>query len=250
MIGIGRSISHTGSSIQYGWNHNKEAKVVYKKNLVGENPKEVTEEFSIIQSMNFNCKKNTFSFIISPTIEDGKKMELKDLKNVTTEFIKELKLEEHQAIAFVHNDKEHKHIHLYVNRIDFEGKAYDDSFIGKRSQKTAEKVALKLNLKTVKQVKEEKLENLKDVRKFIRDKHLLVFGSFIPEDTISYASQMEQYGIKVKPVINKSGTLQGFRYSINEVSLKGSEVHRSMSINTLIKEYNKIKKPNDFHGNS
>ena len=41
--------------------------------------------------------------------------------------MKEMNLGERQAIAFVHQDKEHKHIHLYVNRIDFNGKAYNDS---------------------------------------------------------------------------------------------------------------------------
>lgn len=33
-----------------------------------------------------------------------------------------------------YQDKDHKHIHLYVNRIDFKGVSYNDSFIGKRSQ--------------------------------------------------------------------------------------------------------------------
>lgn len=246
MIGIGTAISYTAHSIQYGWNQDKEAKVVYKKHLVGDNPKEVSNEFELIQSMNSNCIKNTFSFVISPTIKDGEKMELKDLKKVTTEFINELKLEEHQGIAFVHNDKNHKHIHLYVNRIDFQGKAYDDSFIGKRSQKTAEKVALKLNLKTVKQVREEKLENLKDIRKYIRDKHLLVFGSFNTEDSSSYVSQMDQYGVKVKAVINKSGKLQGLRYKYMDISLKGSEVHRSMSINKLKEKVNNTIRNNNY----
>lgn len=246
MIGIGTAISHTAHSIQYGWNQDKEAKVVYKKYLVGDNPKEVSNEFELIQSMNSNCIKNTFSFVISPTIKDGEKMKLKDLKKVTTEFINELKLEEHQAIAFVHNDKNHKHIHLYVNRIDFQGKAYDDSFIGKRSQKTAEKVALKLNLKTVKQVRDEKLDNLKGIRKYIRNKHLLVFGSFNTEDSSSYISQMDQYGIKVKAVINKSGKLQGLRYEYMDISLKGSEVHRSMSINKLKEKINNIIQNNNY----
>ena len=63
-----------------------------------------------------------------------------------------MKLINHQSIAFVHEDKKHKHIHLYVNRIDFNGNAYNDSFIGKKTQKIAEIVALKLGLKTVKEV--------------------------------------------------------------------------------------------------
>ncbi|CAM1361368.1 conserved protein of unknown function [Tenacibaculum soleae] len=243
MIGKGKAISHTKASIEYGWNQEKDAEIVFKQQLAGETPKEVTEEFKIIQSMNDNCERNTFSFVISPTIEDGQKLNSKDLNKITSEFIKDLKLENHQAIAFIHNDKDHKHIHLYVNRIDFNGKAYNDSFIGKRSQKTAERVAEKLNLQTVKVVKEQRLENLKDIRKHIQNKHEIAFNTYHPNNYKNYLKEMEKLNIKVHPVINKSSNkLQGFRYQFKNVNLKGSEVHRSMSINKLNINYYKIAK--------
>ncbi|MDO6812256.1 relaxase/mobilization nuclease domain-containing protein [Tenacibaculum soleae] len=243
MIGKGKSISHTKASIEYGWNQEKDAEIVFTQNLAGETPKEITDEFETIQSMNDNCERNTFSFVISPTIEDGEKLTSKDLNKITDEFLKDLKLENHQAIAFVHNDKNHKHIHLYVNRIDFEGKAYNDSFIGKRSQKSAERVAEKMQLQTVKQVKEQKLEKVKDIRKFIKNKHELSFKSFHPKKYQNYIKEMGKFNIKVNPVINKkSDKLQGFRYQFKNVNLKGSDVHRSMSINKLNINYYKIAK--------
>jgi hypothetical protein len=133
MIGIGKSISHTGASMGYGWNQEKDAKVVHREHLAGDNPKELTQEFKIIQSQNHRCKKNTLSFVLSPTIKDGQELKERELKEITERFIKEMKLQERQAIAFVHQDKSHRHIHLYVNRIGFDGKAYKDSYIGKRS---------------------------------------------------------------------------------------------------------------------
>lgn len=193
--------------------------------------------------MNDNCERNTFSFVISPTIEDGKKLNTDRLNKITNEFIKDMKLENHQAIAFVHNDKDHKHIHLYVNRIDFNGKAYNDSFIGKHSQKSAERIAEKLNLQTVKMVREQRLENLKDIRKHIQDKHEIAFNNYHPNNYQNYLKEMEKLNIKVHPVINKnSNKLQGFRYQFKDVNLKGSEVHRSMSINKLNINYYKIAK--------
>ncbi len=243
MIGKGKSISHTKASIAYGKNQEKDAEIILKQNLAGETPKEITGEFKIIQSMNDNCQRNTLSFVISPTIEDGEKLTSKDLNKITDEFLKDLKLENHQAIAFVHNDKNHKHIHLYVNRIDFDGKAYNDSFIGKRSQKSAERIAEKMQLQTVKQVKEQKLEKVKDIRKFIQNKHELSFSAFHPEKYQKYIKEMEKFNIKVNPVINKkSNKLQGFRYQFKNTNLKGSDVHRNMSINKLNINYYKIAK--------
>lgn len=44
---------------------------------------------------------------------------------------------------------------------------------------------------------------------------------------------MRKFNIQIKPIHSKSNKLQGFRYIFNNSSLKGSEVHRSLSINKL-----------------
>jgi len=233
MIGKGKAISHTKASIEYGWNQEKDAKIIYKQNLIGENPSEITGEFKIIQSQNENCKRNTFSFVLSPTAEDGRKLDIKRLTNITDEFIKDLNLEDRQAIAFVHNDKDHKHIHLYVNRINFKGIAYKDNFIGKRAQKAAERVAIKFKLQTVKQVQEQKLERIKCIRNDIKQKHEFCLTKLKPTSFQDYVDKMKKLDIEVVPVISKSEQLQGFRYKYKAVNLKGSEVHRELSINKV-----------------
>jgi len=95
----------------------KGAEVVYKENLVDENPREITQEFKIVQQQNHLCHKNTLSFVLSPTIEDGRKLTNKDLHEITERFLREMRLRSRQAIGFVYRDKGHIHIHLYVNRI-------------------------------------------------------------------------------------------------------------------------------------
>ena len=246
MIGKAKAITHTKASIEYGWDQEKDAEIVFKQNLAGETPLEITEEFKIIQSMNEKCQRNTFSFILSPTIEDGQKLDIDGLTKITDEFIKDLKLENHQAIAFVHNDKAHKHIHLYVNRIDFNGKAFNDSFIGKKTQKAAERVAIKLKLQTVKQVQELKLTKLKSIRNEMKLKHDYCLENLKPTSFQDYINKMKKLNINVVPVINKSNQLQGFRYKYKNVNLKGSEVHRNLSINKVAPklQFNKNFKQN------
>ena len=180
MIGKGKSISHTKACMCYGWNQEKDAEIVFKEFLHGDSPDEFTKEFKMLQDQNSNCTKNTLSFIISPTIEDGKRLDKSKLEEISKRFMNEMKLGERQAIAFVHKDKEHKHIHLYVNRIDFKGAAYNDSFIGKRSQLAAEKVAERMGLTTVKQVQFEKQFNLREIRTEIKRRHDLTMKQFKP----------------------------------------------------------------------
>ena len=235
MIGKGKCISHTKASMSYGWNEEKDAKIIYKNHLLGDNPSELTKEFKRIQMLNINCKRNTISFVLSPTIEDGKKLNRQTLHSITKSFIDDMKLGDRQAIAFVHNDKHHKHIHLYVNRINFQGEAYQDSYIGKRSQKAAERVAKLLELKTVKEVNQEKLQSLKQLRKEIYKAHQDVVKFNKPRTFNEYLRAMKQHNITLIPSINKSNQLQGFRIKYKGLDLKASEVHRNMSILNLTK---------------
>ena len=223
------SIAHTKASMSYGWNQEKDAEVVFRQELIGSNPEEITQEFKMLQEQNYHCQKNTLSFVLSPTVEDGQRLKQKEFEKICQRFMEQMKLEQRQAIAFVHRDKQHTHIHLYVNRIDYMGIAYNDSFIGKRSQQAAEKVAEQLELTTVRQVQLEKEFLLNDVRQEIRRRHELTLKQFAPKNFNDYMKSMETNGIKVIPSINKGGKLQGFRFEFNGYNLKGSEVHRSMT---------------------
>lgn len=229
MIGKGKSIAHTRASIGYGWNQEKNAEIIHSQHLAGENPNEITEEFKIIQEQNQRCEKNTLSFVLSPTIEDGQSLSKKELKELTKKFIKEMELKERQAIAFVHRNKEHTHVHLYVNRIGFDGRAYNDSFIGKRSQQKAYEVAREMGLTNARDIQRERLNKIKEIRQEIKHIHEKVMAEERPRDFDQYIKYMKQRDVEVIPSINKSGKLQGFRFEYSGHNLKGSEVHRSMS---------------------
>lgn len=232
MIAKGTSISNTAAALLYGDDLKKDATIIYSKHLFSESPREISKEFKMFQDQNTHCKRNTFSFILSPTIEDGKRLSDQDFSEICNSFLKELKLDDHQAIGYIHRDKAHKHAHLYVNRIDFKGKAFDSGFIGKRAQQAAKQVALNIGLVTVDQVKEKKLDATKSIRKEIKSIHDEIM-KLRPKDIDDYISKMQHQGIKVIPVINKQEKLQGFRYQYKEHNFKGSEVHRDMSINKL-----------------
>ncbi|MDT0690047.1 relaxase/mobilization nuclease domain-containing protein [Salegentibacter sp. F188] len=233
MIGKGHSISSTKVSISYGWNQEKEAEVVLKEHLAGDTPAEITEEFKIIQSQNERCHNNTLSFIVSPSIEDGRDLTKKDLEEIAKKFLKEMNLQNNQSIGFVHRDKAHTHIHIYTNRIGFDGKAYNDSFIGKRSQIAADNVAKELGFTRAREKQQDRLQELKNLRQEIKIIHERVLQTR-PKSLDEYMSKMKSHKVEVIPTVNKSNQLQGFRVEYKGVNLKASEVHRDMSGNRLI----------------
>ncbi|ALM08573.1 mobilization protein [Sediminicola sp. YIK13] len=241
MIGKGTSIAHTGTSIDYGWNQEKDAEIVFSQHLAGNSPQEITEEFRLIQEENIRCQKNTLSFILSPTQEDGRNLSKEQLGELTQRFVKQMQLKERQAIAFVHRDKAHTHVHLYVNRIGFDGKAYNDSFIGKRSQLAAENVAKEMGLTTVKEVQREKELDTIKVRLEIKDIHQRVMESERPKTLDSYIQIMKERKVQVIPTINKANRLQGFRFQYEGHNFKASEVDRSMSGGRIMAQLSKNK---------
>jgi hypothetical protein len=225
MIGKGKSVGNTGANIDYGLDKEKDAEIIFSQHLAGDNAQQITDEFRLIQEQNTRCQKNTLSFILSPTREDGKNLTKERLGELTQKFIKEMGLKENQAVAFVHRDKAHTHVHLYVNRIGFDGKAYNDSFIGKRSQLAAENVAKDMGLTTVKEVQLEKELDSMKVRLEIKN----IMENERPKTLDDYIKTMKAQKVEVIPSINKANKLQGFRFEYKGQNFKASEVHRSMS---------------------
>jgi hypothetical protein len=78
MIAKGKSISHLSASITYALR--REQAVILDKNIVSQTPSEVAKEFKLFQQLNQRCERNSLSFVLSPTIEDG--------KNLSPEYIK------------------------------------------------------------------------------------------------------------------------------------------------------------------
>src|SRR5690606_39915488 len=119
--------------------------------------------------------------------------------------MEQMKLGDRQGIGFVHRDKAHRHIHLYVNRIDFRGNAYNNSFMSRRCQLAAEQVAKQMNLKTVRAVTQDKLQALSPVRNAIKQKHDLIIKNRRPKNFDQYIKAMKQNGVTAVPSINKAG---------------------------------------------
>ena len=90
-----------------------------------------------------------------------------------------------------------------------------------------------MGLTTVKEVQQEKLDKIKLIRYEIKMIHEKVMEEHRPKDFDQYMKNMERNNVKVIPSINKSNQLQGFRFEFKGHSLKGSEVHRSMSSSRL-----------------
>jgi hypothetical protein len=232
MIGRGKSITHAGSALAYA--SEKEKAVEIDRQLVmGTTPGEIEREFRLFQDFNTRCEKNTLAFVLSPTIEDGKKLAEPQLKQITRDFLKDMGLTEHQFVAYAHRDRKHQHIHLYVNRIDLTGKAYDDSFLSNRSSRAAETIALSMGLKTARSVQEELQAGKKQTKEVVLQAHTSVLVQR-PDGIDEYTRLMQERGVETLLKRNTEGKLIGIQFQgASGEKIKASDVHRSLTANRL-----------------
>jgi len=238
MIAKGKSISHLSASIQYALRH--EQAVILDKNIASEIPSQVAKEFKLFQQLNERCLRNSLSFVISPTIQDGKNLSLEQLENINKSFLEKMQLQDHQYIAFVHKNTPHKHIHLYVNRIDYTGKAYNDRFVSNRSAHVAETIAKDMGLETAKevqqlrqkqrQVEHPEMEHIKHLAKAtLAQREVNSVSKFVS----LFNETGSEAGLHAEAYNNKNGTFQGLRFYAGELKFKASEIDRALSKQNL-----------------
>jgi hypothetical protein len=242
MIGKAKSVSGSVAGMEYLQEEGKGYELD-RNFLLGETPKEIMREFRMQQTLNTTCDKNMITAVISPHISDGKKLSDKELKEIGIDFMEKLKIDtKNQAyIMIVHDEKAHKHIHIYANRINRNGKAINDTYIGKRAQLAAHEIAKERGLISAREIMLERnnVQNIKvnKSKSNIFSAHSEVLKSN-PTSLRTYILKMENKGFQVYPVLNKQNKLQGLKVYDKEIdfNFKMSEVNRSMSLNSLLKK--------------
>ena len=234
MIGKAKSISHIANAINYAKNK-KGAVEISRNKVIGETGREIAKEFRVFQNLNSRCERNSFSIVLSPTIPDGIRLSNDDFAKLSDDFLERLKLKENQYISFLHSDEKHKHLHIFINRIDFNGKAYKDHFISKKAQRIAEGVAKDWGFTTAKEIQQQKEERM--TRQII-DAHDKILRQR-PQSIFEYAEQMKLYGIQTHLKQASDGKVVGVKFQVGDDSIKASSVHRSFSaakLQKIIKE--------------
>lgn len=105
-------------------------------------------EMDAMADCNSRCQKRTlhFSFSASP----GEKLTDEQWKKGSFAALKELGLEKHQHVITRHLDAQHDHIHIVVNRVGSDGKAWSDSNDRARVHQASRAMEKELGLQPVK----------------------------------------------------------------------------------------------------
>lgn len=236
MIGKAKSITHTAASLEYAMSR-EQGEVLDKHFLTGENPKDIEKEMQVFQQLNGRCKNNTLSFVLSPSIEDGKRLTNAGFRTLSRDFLAKMGLQEHQSITVKHEDKEHSHLHIYVNRINMQGQAFKDHFIGKEAQRIADLVAQERNLTRAK-ARQQEIETAKKPAKE-RVQAVLEASLKRSKTPKEFFQNVRNQGVKLEESKNKQGKVQGYRVELDGESFKASEIGNKFTLGKIAKTIDK-----------
>lgn len=196
-----------------------------RNGVIGRNGTEILNEMRFIQSTNKRCLNNTISLIISPNPDVGKSLTNGQLREILHKQLEYLGLSQHQYISAIHNSTGKVHIHAIINRIHNK-KAYNDSWISKKAQEGAEKIALSYGWKTASDIKNEVKQEREIIKKSIDD--VLQENRVISFD--QFLELLAKKGLDPKKVYSKvTGMLSG--YSIK--GHKASDIDRKLTVSRI-----------------
>jgi len=221
------------AAINYIFNR-KEASILATKG-VRQNDKE-----SLIRSFEIQAKINPIAKPVAHisldfSAQDKDKLTDEKMIEIASEYMKRMGYENTQLLMVRHSDREHPHVHLILNRIDFDGKRISDQNERIRSTKICRELTLKhdLYLSSGKEnVKRHRLREPDATKYRIYDalcKHVPHSKSWAE---LQKRLKRECITISFKTK-GSTDTIEGVRFTMNDITFNGSKVDRQFSYSKI-----------------
>jgi hypothetical protein len=249
MIAKMKSNISVGETI--GYNLKSESQLIAKHNLEGDHVQDFELQMRKTQELFEGRAKNlTAHIILSPSIEDGKKLTKGEWKEIANDYLKKANLEKYESIAFLHKDKEHTHLHIVANRIDGEGKIYRNGNELKLSQRIGNEIAKERGLKQAREVmlqnqllREKGIEpksigGLQQLRDGLRNTAQKTTEENKDFNQDKYLQNLEKTGYKISRHLDKeTGQVNGYSVEKDGCLYPSSKIGKEYTLRNLEKEY-------------
>lgn len=221
------------NAVNYVWNRD-EASIIATKGVRN------IDKDSIIRSFETQAKLGRISKPVAHisldfSVQDKDKLTDQKMIEVAQEYMKNMGYGNTQVLMVRHTDREHPHVHLIMNRIDFDGKRISDQNEKIRNVKICRELTAKHGLYVSsgkENVKRERLREPDATKYRIYDalvKHVSQSRSW---EELQRRLQTEgiELGFKTK---GSTSQVEGVRFTMNNLSFNGSKVDRQFSYSKI-----------------
>ncbi len=247
MIGKCKAIAHGNTALDYIFREGKLGHHLVSNHLYGTTPKEIYEEMKMVSDYNKRCRNKFLRIEIGIAPKDEKRLSLASVRNLASNFARQMGLENHQWVAVTHKDTDNMHIHIIANRISLYGEVYNTTFVSNSAARVAEELSRKYGMTIAKEVKTEKRhqkektnptreQTKKEVQQIcyaLLDKYK---GTGVTGHSM-FLYDLNKSGVTIERLKNKQGKVYGLKFSYCGQTFKASEIGREFGYHSLQKNF-------------
>jgi hypothetical protein len=213
-------------------------------NMAGDKPRSLAQEFGSIRALRPNLTKAVLHTSIS--IHPDEHLTDEQWKQVAQAYLGGMGFANSQYVVTKHTDTEHPHIHILANRVTMRGKVVSDSHDYKRQEVIMRRLEQGYGLLPVIPSKEatRKALSKSEVEHVLRTGESsarmrlqkLVDNAMKEKPELrAFINRLAQDGVETKLNQASTGRISGISFSLDGVALKGSDLGKAYTWNSLQK---------------
>ena len=228
---------------------NERVKSFFTLNMYSDDLETATQEMMYTASLNTRSKCSKYMHLVL-SLSEGESLTDEQWKLVAKDYLKEVNMTDHQAIAVRHGDNGKDHLHLIINRIDTNSHARTNDYqLYRKLQKFDEEIEKKYNLKqfdhkadTTHDFQQSALNRAKDVEKKTEHQSLLTYLLEHKEEIKNSATSWKDLQQKLlefdcQIVVKGRGLVIKSLNKDHLSEVKASSFDRDFSYSKLIKKF-------------
>lgn len=209
------------------------------------NSQAITDSFVMQAGLSYRTKKPVAHIILAFSPEDVEPLEDRNLERIVHDYLKRMGYDDNQFVAFRHFDKKHPHVHIIVNRVNFQGRCTSDSHEKDRNIKVCKDMTNEYGLyKPFRKnsVNEKRLHSMDAIR--YQMMHCIMESFQSATNWKQFQDDLALVGIRCRFRYNKkSNGIEGISFSIakdrvgtkmrHDVSFSGKQLDPSLTLDRL-----------------
>lgn len=209
------------------------------------NNQTMTDSFVMQAGLSLRTKKPVGHFVLAFSPHDASRLDNRILGQIACDYLQRMGYDDNQFVAFRHHDKEHPHLHLIVNRVNFKGKCTKDAHEKDRNVKVCKDLTYQYGLYIARgkeRVKERRLCSMDAIR--YKMFHIIRESLSIVHNWKEFENELAKAGISLRFRYNiKTNGIEGISFTIakenvssrmkHDVSFSGKQLDESLTLSSI-----------------
>ena len=206
------------------------------------NNQTITDRFVMHAGLSSRTKKPVAHFVLAFSQHDAPRIDNILLGQLANEYLQKMGYDDNKFVAFRHYDKEHPHIHIVVNRVNFKGKCTKDAHEKDKNVKVCKDLTQKYGLYIAsgkEAVKVQRLRTMDAIR--YQMMHAVKESLQISGNWKDFENELTKLGISLRFRYNTTTNgIEGISFTINkdkvgnrmrhDISFSGKQLDASLTL--------------------